>query len=321
MTLGLGVWGGTGMDAAMWLPLAVSALFWLLAAPVGRRLPPATAVRALTAAMVATALATGFVLAAAALLVLGQAPPVAALGEWSATALATGDPVPLALGGLAAVTVAGLGAAVLRRVVHTVRDLLRSARACRALGPAVAGLVVVEDDAPEAFALPGLTGRVVVSTAMLRALPADERRVLLAHEAAHLRHRHHLYMIVAELAASANPLLRPAARVVGRSVERWADEVAAVEVGDRPLAARALVRAGLARAAAQRTAPALALSGVDGDLVDRTRALLTAPAPRRPLLAGLVAALVVLTGAAVLVTAHGTEDRFEAAQTVYAAQP
>jgi hypothetical protein len=103
-------------------------------------------------------------------------------------------------------------------------------------------------------------------------------------------------------------------------VERWADEDAAAQVGDRALTARALARAGLARAAARRATPALALPAVDGDLVDRTRALLTAPAPRRPLLAGLVAGLVVVAGAAVLVTAHGTEDRLETAQSVYAAQ-
>jgi Zn-dependent protease with chaperone function len=309
------------MTTAMWLPLAVSGILWLLAAPLARRLPPATAVRTLTAAMLITALATGFVLAAAALLVIGQFPPVAALGEWSGAALASGDPVPLAVGGLAAVAVAVLGAAVVRHATHTVRDLLQTARACRALGPAVAGLVVVEDDEPDAFALPGLTGRVVVSTAMLRALPAAERRVLLAHEAAHLRHRHHLYVLVAELAAAANPLLRPAARAVRRGVERWADEVAAAQVGDRSLTARALARAGLARAAARRPAPqlSLALPGVEGDLVERTRAMLTPPARRRPLLAGIVAALVLTSGAAVLVTASGTEDRFETAQTVYAA--
>jgi hypothetical protein len=39
---------------------------------------------------------------------------------------------------------------------------------------------MVHDDLPDAYALPGLTGRVVVSTAMLQALPADERQVLLA---------------------------------------------------------------------------------------------------------------------------------------------
>lgn len=304
----------------MALPLAVSGLFWALAAPVERRLPPATAVRVLTVGMLITALATGLVLSAAAILVVGQAPPVAAVGDWSAAALAHGNPVPLAAGCLAALAVTVLGAAACRRAVRAGHELLVAARACRSMGPAVAGLVVVDDDVPEAYALPGIPGRVVVSTAMLRALPAAERRVLLAHEAAHLRHRHHLYVQVAELAAAADPLLRPAARAVRAGVERWADEFAAAQVGDRRLAARALARAGLARAAACReaSAPLPALPGVEGDLVVRTRALLSPPRRRRPVLAAAVTGLILLTGVATTVTARGTEDRFETAQTVYA---
>jgi Zn-dependent protease with chaperone function len=319
------------MSWALWVPLATSALLGATAGPVGRRLPPATAVRVLTAGALITALATGFVLTAVAVLVIGQAPPVAALGEWSGAALASGDPVPLAAGCLAALAVTVLGIAAFRRAVRTGRELRLAARVCRSLGPSVTGLVVVDDDAPEAYALPGIalpgiarpgiSGRVVVSSAMLRALPADERRVLLAHEAAHLRHRHHLYVQLAELAAAADPLLRPAANAVRRGVERWADEVAAEQVGDRRLAARALARAGLARAAAGRLMPepAIALPGVGGDLVERTQALLAPAARRRPVLAGAVAALILLTTAAGTVAAGGTEDRFETAQTAYAA--
>jgi len=304
----------------MALPLLVGGLFRVLAEPVGRRLPPATAVRVLTAAMLITALATGMVLGAAAILVVGQAPPVAAAGDWSAATLARGNPVPLAAGCLAALAVTVLAAAACRRAVRAGRELASAARACRTLGPSVEGLVVVDDDVPDAYALPGIPGRVVVSTAMLRALPAAERRVLLAHEAAHLRHRHHLYVQLAELAAAADPLLRPAARAVRAGVERWADEVAAAQVGDRRLAARALARAGLARAAACRpaSAPAPALAAVEGDLVVRTQALLAPPRPPRPLLAAALAGLILVTGVATTVTARGTEDRFETAQTVYA---
>jgi Zn-dependent protease with chaperone function len=89
-------------------------------------------------------------------------------------------PVPVAAGGMAAVTVCGLLVAALRRAALGGRDLVLAAVACRRLGPAVGGLVVVDDEEPDAYTLPGLGGRVVVSTAMLRALPADERRVLLA---------------------------------------------------------------------------------------------------------------------------------------------
>jgi Zn-dependent protease with chaperone function len=304
---------------AMTLPLAVSVLLGVSAARLGRRLPPGTAVRLLTAAMLVTALANGFVLAVAGLLVLAQIPLVAALGHYSARVLGSGLPVPVVAGGVAAVTVCGLLAAALRRAALGGRDLVLAAVACRRLGPAVNGLVVVDDDEPDAYTLPGLGGRVVVSTAMLRALPADERRVLLAHEAAHLSRRHHLWVQAAELAAAANPLLRPAAAAVRAAVERDADEIAAAEVGDRALAARALARAGLARAAARRaTALQVALAGADAAVAERARALLAGPPPRRRVLAGMLTALMLATGAAVLVTGADTEARFEAAQHAYA---
>src|SRR3954454_8898613 len=238
----------------MTLPLLASVLLGASAARLGRRLPPATAGRLLTAAMLVTALATRFVLTAAGMLVLAQIPLVAALGHSSARSLASGLPLPIAAGGVAAVTVCGLLAAALRRAALGGRDLVLAAVACRRLGPAVDGLVVVDDDEPDAYTLPGLGGRVVVSTAMLRALPADERRVLLAHEAAHLDRRHHLWVQAAELAAAANPLLRAGSGAVRAAVEGDADEVAAAEVGDRTLAARALARAGLARATSRRRA-------------------------------------------------------------------
>lgn len=303
----------------MAVPLAVGAVLGGAAPWLGRSLPPATAVRLLTAAMLGIALATGFVLAVAAILVIGQIPVVAAAGQWSARALADGMPVPPAVGGLAAVVVAGLVLAALRRAALAGRDLVRAARTCRRLGADVDGLVVIDDAHPDAYALPGLGGRVVVSTAMLRALPAAERRVLLAHEAAHLAHHHHLWVQAASVAAAANPLLRPALDAVRTGVERWADEVAAAEVGDRALVARALARAGLARTVGRRLAVPPALAGADHAVVDRARALLGGPPPRRRLLAGGVTALLLLVAAAALTTSVDTEARFEAAESVYAA--
>jgi Zn-dependent protease with chaperone function len=305
---------------AMTVPLLVSVLLGASASRLGRWLPPATAVRLLTTAMFVTALATGFVLAVTGVLVLGQAPLVATLGHYSAQVVGAGLPLPIAAGVLSTLLVCGLLGAALRRAALGGRDLVLAALACRRLGPAVEGLVVVDDDEPDAYALPGIGGRVVVSTAMLRALPPAERRVLLAHEAAHLSHRHHLWVQAAELAAAANPVLRPAARAVRAAVERWADEVAASEVGDRTLAARALARAGVARARARRDAAmAAALAGAEGAVADRARALLAGPPPRRRALAAAVAALTLATVAAAAVTSVETEDRFEAAQSAYAA--
>ena len=138
-----------------------------------------------------------------------------------------------ALGGLARGAVVG-------------RDLLRSTRLCRRVS-AAEDLVILDSPLADAFAMPGLPGRVVVSTAMLRALPPDERAALLAHESAHLRFGHHAYVALADLAAAANPSSGRSRRSVREGVERWADEVAASELGDRRLAAKALARAGLAR--------------------------------------------------------------------------
>jgi Zn-dependent protease with chaperone function len=304
---------------ALCLPVLAGVLLLVGARPAADRLPPATAVVLLTAAMLVTALATGFVLSVLALFVLGQVPLVARLGHWSAAVIGHDLPVPAAVGILAGTVVCGLLAAAVRRATLSGRDLVLAAVACRRLGPSAAGLVVVDDDLPDAYALPGLGGRVVVSTAMLRALPAAERRVLLAHEHAHLAHRHHLYVQLAALAAAADPLLRPAERAVRAAVERWADEVAAAEVGDRALAARALARAGLARATSRRAAApsAMALAATDVGVAGRARALLAGPPPRRRVLAGALAALVLSVSAATLVTGVDTQSRFEAAEHAY----
>ncbi|MEP6462126.1 MAG: M56 family metallopeptidase [Frankiaceae bacterium] len=302
----------------MLLPPIAAMLLGLFGTRLGRRLPPATAVRLLSFAALCTALATGAVLAAAGVVVVGQVPLVARLGHWSGTAIRSGDPVPTLAGVLAGAALLWLLGSTLRRVVSTGRELTAAARICRHLGPAAEGLVIVDDEAPDAYALPGIRGRIVVSTAMLRALPGEERRVLLAHEAAHLAHRHHLYVQLAELAAAANPLLRPVSRAVRLAVERWADEVAATEVGNRRLAAQALARAGLARSQRRAgAAPAAALTAVDSGVAERARALLAGPPRPRPLLAAAVVAVVLATTAAAAETSHETASRFERAEALY----
>lgn len=87
---------------------------------------------------------------------------------------------------------------------------------------------------------------------MLRALPADERRVMLAHERAHLTHRHDRYAAATQLAAALNPLLARVRDAAAFQIERWADEDAAHQAGSRPLAARSLARAALATTVADR---------------------------------------------------------------------
>src|SRR5947209_2062263 len=134
-------------------------------------------------------------------------------------------------------------------------------------------------DAANAYTLPGWPCRIVVTAGMMRALSHPERQVLLAHERAHASGFHYLFTTAARLAAAANPLLRPVAAAVGYTVERWADERAAVAAGDRRLAARAIARAALAATAAppRHAGPTAALAAVA-----RPRGMRGAgPVPRR----------------------------------------
>ncbi|SBW27947.1 M56 family metallopeptidase [Protofrankia symbiont of Coriaria ruscifolia] len=305
------------MTAVALTPFVSSLLLALGGGWLGRRLPPAAATRLLTAACLVTALATGFILSVAAFTLLAPMPVLAAVGHWSATVVRGRDPLPAPAGLVPAAVVAGLLAAATRRAVAVGRDLAAAELTCRRLGPAPTGLVIVDDDHPDAYTLPGLTGRIVVSTAMLRALPADERRILLAHEHSHLRHRHHAYTQLADLAAAANPLLRTSAAAVRRAVERWADEDAAVTADNRAVAVRALARAGLARAGTGAI-PTAALGAVHTDLAHRARALREPPPKPRPVLALTLAALILATAAAAVDTSHATEHRFERAQATFA---
>jgi beta-lactamase regulating signal transducer with metallopeptidase domain len=176
-------------------------------------------------------------------------------------------------------------------------------------------MVVVEDCVPDAYALPGIAGRIVVTTAMLEALTPAERRVLLAHEASHLRHHHYLYLLLADVSAAANPLLRTTAAAVHLGVERWADDDAATDVADRQLAARAVARAALARAAHPvGSRPATALLMAAGPVVDRTRALLSPPPRPRRLVAVVLVALMLGTAASAVAVERITEKQFERAQ-------
>src|SRR5258708_29486 len=125
------------------------------------------------------------------------------------------------------------GAAVLAACVmaaRRVRAVAAAWREARCL-PGDSDVVIVADPEPDAFALPGYPGRVVVTGGMLDALGTRERQALLAHERAHLACAHYLFVAAAHLAAAPNPLLRPLPRAVEYTAERWADEGAAAGTG------------------------------------------------------------------------------------------
>jgi Zn-dependent protease with chaperone function len=196
------------------------------------------------------------------------------LGHWPGS-LSVPSPVPSRIGALALVA---LALALLRVGQVTLEQAgTRRARRNFKLGSADTELVILDSPAPIAFALPGRPARIVASPAMLRALDAGDRRVLFSHERAHLRLRHHLYQATVDLGAAISPVLIPLRAKVRFSMERWADEESADELGERRPIARALARAGIA--ATNQPVASLAF-GANG-VAARVEALLGDPPTNR----------------------------------------
>lgn len=267
----------------------LTGLAGFLAVPrVVRHMPPALASVLLTVLALTVSLMTGLMLCLAALFGVIRVLPAIRPHDWSAHTLDARIPIPAAVG-----VAAGALAVVLlvRAAVHLVRvaTSMRRTAAVAADLPVVNGLAIVDDPTLHAYAVPGRRRLVVVSTGMLQELSGPQRRALLAHEDAHLRHHHHLYAQLARLAAAANPLMRPVARAVASSLERWADADAVREVGDPAVVAHAL---GTVALASHATVPSFALGATQDDVVERVRDLLEPPT--RPRRGGLVLALVTM---------------------------
>ena len=242
-------------------------------------------------------------------------------------------PVAVVAGGLLAAAAVAASRAVWRRAVA----IAAASRRARTL-PGAGEIVVTEDAAADAYTIPGWPCRIVITRGMLSALAGEERGVLLSHERAHARNAHYLFTAAARLAAAANPLLGSVAGEVCYAVERWADEHAAAETGDRRLAARAIARAALAASAAppgRDAAPAVAALGLitehergaagagrEGggtagvlDPVPRRVAALLAPPPgHSPLLLVAAVLFVIVSGASAAEAAKDFHQLIELAQ-------
>ena len=279
------------MKIDVYLPILLSLLLAALGPVVGRRVAPALAARVLTASALFTAAATTWSLVLLAATLIDRAPPVVAEARDGGHRLP--DPVPESVAVAAALALV-LVAVRVYRACHAERVTRRALRALCAGYPPDTELVVAASSVPQAFAVPGsggAPGRILVTSAMLGALEPAERRVLLAHERAHLRHRHALLVAAVALATAADPLLAPVRTTVTFLVERWADEQAADAVGDRPTTARALARAALS---AGRRAPSCALHFTDRAVTRRIAALQVAPPPHLWPLAATTLALGAL---------------------------
>jgi Zn-dependent protease with chaperone function len=282
------------MTVAIYLPLILGLPLLLTARWIAERGAPGPAARGLAAVAAIAALSSTWSLILLALTLLDDVPPLAALDANPALDLPEPVPGPIAL--IAAVLLAGGGF----RLLRDLRRRLGTHRELRAAGVPEAGLVVADWETPLAVAVPGRPGHLLVTTGILRALDDDERRVLFAHERAHLSHHHHRLVTLTAAAAALNPLLIPVREAVAYLVERWADEDAATTVGDRDLTAQAVARAALATVT---PAPPATLGMTGGTAVHRVEAL-AMPAPARrgrrlvgPLLiaTGCLAAITVAT--------------------------
>jgi Zn-dependent protease with chaperone function len=263
------------VDPGIFVPLLLPVLSWPIARLAGSRLNPHLASWLLTVTALMLAIGSTVSLGLLAFAGLSLIPAVARFGEWSPQALsAPGVSVfpagicgSLALGAIvvSALITGSLFAGWLRRVRREIREVGRHS-----------GLIVLPHDEPFAVAMPLRGGRIVVSQGMLAVLNAGETRALLAHERAHLRHRHHMFLAAVGLSTVLNPLVFPLRSAVVFALERWADEVAAERLGDRRVVASAVAKAALASRRGSRFA--LAASG--GPVPRRVSALLRAPAPR-----------------------------------------
>lgn len=299
--------------------ILVNVTFGVASPLLARGLTPPAATRLISLVSFLTTLASGFVLCVVCFDFIAQFPLVAGARAWSTSSLNSDDAIPVTVGVLVTLAVVLAAGRACLRVARVAYDLRASFAACRALASVHTTPVIVVDDRPDAFALPGVRGgQIVVTSAMRDALDSDEMRVLLAHEASHLRHKHHLYIALADLAVAANPFVRRVRRVVRLTAERWADEDAARTIGDRHLTARAVARAALASSHSQcRARPGAALAMTHSAVRQRAQALL-APAPRtRPEILALVLVAVILTSASSLTLAHRTAHRFEQAHAAY----
>ncbi|GGO48881.1 membrane protein [Streptomyces daqingensis] len=268
------------MGVFVFLPLVLPLTAWPIARLAQQRLDPRAAARLLTA--VAVVLAVSSTLCLALIMVVGtaQLPGNPLPDGWSDPEVRKAVPFDEVAGKVAIPALVAVAVACGRTLWRHSRVRRQAVRALRGL-PATQ-IAVLPDETPYAYALPSRErGRIVVSTAMLTCLDQHEREALFAHERTHLVAHHHRFLLAAQLAARANPFLRPLKTAIAFSAERWADEAAARTVGDRRLVARAVGKAALV----SRPSPTQSLAGfaAPGPVPRRVRALLEPPPDARTL--------------------------------------
>ncbi|MFI0781065.1 M56 family metallopeptidase [Streptomyces sp. NPDC021212] len=262
------------MGVFVFLPLVLPLTAWPIARLAEQHLHPRAATWLLSA--VAGVLAVCSTLCLGLLMVVGtaQLPGNPLPDGWSDPEVREAVPYDEVAGKVAIPALFAVLAACTRTVWRHQRVRRRAEHALADLPDTP--VAVLRDELPYAYALPGRRDRVVVTTGMLAGLDSAERRALFAHERAHLARRHHRFLLTVQLAARANPFLRPLRTAVTYTTERWADEEAAQAVGSRRTVARAVGRSALIT----RGTPAATLAGFAAmGPVPRRVAALLGPAP------------------------------------------
>ncbi|MDX3229017.1 M48 family metalloprotease [Streptomyces sp. ME19-01-6] len=265
------------MIAPLLVPLLVPCALPPLARRATARLTPVAALWCLTSTTLVLAVCSLAALGTLTLYGLLALPAFAALGDLIHPLSAA--PALLPLAGAATGALAVCAWALLRSAVRQIGEY-HAAKETADAQPTTGDLCVIDSPDPDAYALPGSPGRIVVTTAMLRSLNPAEREALFAHERAHLSGRHHYHLAAIGLAAHCHPGLRPARAAVRLAAERAADEAAATATGDRQLTARAIGRAALAGRAARGRRPTVAPAATSGPVPQRVAALLRPPLRR-----------------------------------------
>jgi len=264
-------------------PLLAALALAAIVTAAHRRLQPEIAARTVTTTLAIVAVAAAPTMWILSIGYVAHLPLLDGRLDWCAQSLGVHDPIPLWVG-LPALFFSVVGVLRVRAVLRNYRRLRHDQRGA---------VSITEHAQPFAFTLPGRGGQVILSTGLVEMLDEAEQGVVLAHEHTHARHRHDRYLLTAQLAAAVVPPLRPLARRLQFSLERWADETAVAHCGDRGFVARTLGKVAL------RTFTPIGAMGFTGLGVPARVAALLAP-PAGPMRSSTQAALwgaIIVTAA------------------------
>jgi Zn-dependent protease with chaperone function len=107
------------------------------------------------------------------------------------------------------------------------------------------GFVVIDDRRLFAYAVSGRDPHIAVSRELVDTLTPAEFGAVISHERSHLVNRHHRFVLTARRATAFAIWLVPMISALRYQLERWSDEDAAEECGDRELLAMTIAKVAL----------------------------------------------------------------------------